>query len=155
MHRQNYFSSFEKLFWHLSKQMANLWKDIYSQTFPGSQSHIMFTLQKNGPQKMSELADDLHITAGAVTSASNHLIEHGYIVRICDEQDRRIVRLDLTEKGSKTHKELQAEGKKIIKSVYHCLSKHDLKTLHTAIEKTTINKDNMRNNLKCRSSIGP
>ena len=143
MHRQNYFSSFEKLFWHLSKQMENLWKDIYSQTFPGSQSHIMFTLQKNGPQKMSELADDLHITAGAVTSASNHLIKHGYIIRIWDEQDRRIVRLDLTEKGSKTLTELQAEGQKIIKSVFHGISDHDLKTLHTAFEKATNNIDNM------------
>src|SRR5699024_269720 len=83
------------------------------------------------------LADDLHITAGAVTSASNHLIEHGYIVRIWDEQDRRIVRLDLTEKGSKTLKELQAEGQKIIKSVFHGISDHDLKTLHTAFEQTT------------------
>src|SRR5699024_5314562 len=106
MHRQNYFSSFEKLFCHLSKQMANLWKDIYFQTLPRTKSLIMCTLQWNRPQKMSELADDLHITAGAVTSTSNHLIEHGYIVRIWDEQDRRIVRLDLTEKGSKTLKEL-------------------------------------------------
>src|SRR5690625_1256074 len=97
----------------------------------------MFTLQKNGPQKMSELADDLHITAGAVTSASNHLIEHGYIVRIWDEQDRRIVRLDLTEKGSKTLKELQAEGQKIIKSVFRGISDHYLTSLPTALAKAT------------------
>src|SRR5699024_5115631 len=105
--------------------------------------HIMFTRQKNGAQKMSELADDLHITAGAGRSASNHLIEHGYIVRVWDEQDRRIVRLDLTEKGSKTVKELQAEGQKIIKSVFHGIADHDLKTLHTAFEKATNNIDNM------------
>src|SRR5699024_5036531 len=114
-----------------------------SQTFPGSQSHIMVMLQKNGQQNMSELADDLHITAGADTSASNHLIEHRYIVRICDEQDRRIVRLDLTEKGSKTLKHLQAKIQIIIKSVFHGISNHYLKTLHTAFEKATNSIDNM------------
>lgn len=143
MNRQEYFISFERLFWQLSRKMEYLWKEIYTKTFPGSQSYIMFMLQKKGSQKMSELADDLHITAGAVTSAANHLIEHGYIVRVSDEKDRRIVRLELTEKGSETLNGLQVEGRIIMKSVFHGISDQDLEVLHTSFEQATDNIDNM------------
>lgn len=143
MNRQEYFISFERLFWQLSRKMEYLWKEIYTKTFPGSQSYIMFMLQKKGSQKMSELADDLHITAGAVTSAANHLIEHGYIVRVSDEKDRRIVRLELTEKGSETLNGLQVEGRIIMKSVFHGISDQDLEVLHASFEQATDNIDNM------------
>src|SRR5699024_10367341 len=106
-----------------------LWKDIYQQTFPGSQSYIMFLLQQNGPKKMSELADDLHITAGAITTASDHLIEHGYIARIRDEVDRRVVRLELTKKGTETLSQLQNEGRKIMKTVFTDLSDTELEMM--------------------------
>lgn len=143
MDRKNSFIDFEKLFWQLSRKMEHQWKQIYAQTFPGSQSYIMFLLQQNGPLKMSELADDLHITAGAVTSASNHLIEHNYITRIWDEKDRRIIRLDLTNKGRSTLKELQNEGRIIMKSVFSDVSDDDLKMLYTIFEQATINIDNI------------
>lgn len=143
MDRENSFIDFEKMFWQLSRKMKYLWTDIYTQTFPGSQSYIMSLLQQSGPLKMSELAKDLHITAGAVTSASNQLIEHEYITRVWDEKDRRIVRLDLTEKGRNTLKELQIEGRKIMKYVFRDISDSELEMLYDIFKQATINLDNV------------
>ncbi|WP_068672111.1 MarR family winged helix-turn-helix transcriptional regulator [Oceanobacillus sp. Castelsardo] len=143
MDRQNNFDEFEKLFWQLSRKMEHQWKDIYVQTFPGSQSHIMYLLEQSGPKKMSELADSLHVTAGAVTTASNQLIEQGYISRIRDEKDRRVVHLELTEKGRETLNELQNKGRKIMKLVFNDISDTDLRMMNAIFKQATINIDNM------------
>ena len=143
MDRQNHFIDFERLFWKLSRKMEYQWNKIYMETFPGSQSHIMFLLQQNGPKMMSELAEALHLTAGAVTTASNHLINHGHIARIRDDKDRRVVRLDLTEKGRKTLHNLQTEGQKIMKIVFGDISDTELEMLIIIFNRANKNIDHM------------
>lgn len=143
MNRQEHFHSFEILFWHLSREMENLWKSIYAKNFPGSQSRIMYLLKQDGPKKMSELATALHITAGAVTTASNLLIQHGYITRIRNEEDRRVVHLAITEKGRSTLDELQNEGRNMMKVVFKDLSNEDLKRMHAIFEQASLNIDDI------------
>lgn len=140
---QNHFPEFEKLFWKLSREMGYLWKRIYEQTFPGSQSHILFLLERNGTKRMSELADALHLTPGAVTTASDRLIDHGYIDRIRDEKDRRVIYLELTQKGKETLNELQNEGRRIMRLVFNDISETDLKMMNYIFEQATINLDNI------------
>ncbi len=143
MEKQNQFAEFEKSFWKLSREMAHLWEKIYKETFPGSQSHILFLLQRNGPKKMSELAIALHLTPGAITTASDHLNEQGYISRIRDEEDRRVVHLELTEKGDLKLKELQSEGKKIMKLVFNNVSEEDIAKMNMIFKDAAINIDNI------------
>ncbi len=139
MHKDNLFPEFEKLFWQVSREMGYLWKKIYEQTFPGSQSHILFLLVRSGPKKMSELAEVLHLTPGAITTASDRLIEHGYIARIRDEQDRRVVYLEITDKGKSTLSELQNEGRKIMKLVFRDISNADLEMMNAIFQLATHN----------------
>lgn len=146
MENQNDFHEFEKLFWKLSREMAHIWEKIYKDTFPGSQSHILFLLQRNGPNKMSELAVALHLTPGAITTASDRLNEQGYISRLRDKEDRRVVHLELTEKGSSKLKELQSEGQKIMKLVFKDVSDADIAMMNTIFKDATINIDNIGGN---------
>lgn len=145
MDRQDSLQNFEILFWQLSRQVENLWKDIYAETFPGSQSRIMYLLQQTGPMKMSELAHALHITAGAVTTASNILIENGNISRLRNEEDRRVVRLDLTDKGSRILNKLQDEGREMMKVVFDNISNTDLETMQRIYKQATLNIDRLEN----------
>lgn len=48
---------------------------------------------------MSQVAADLNITVGALTSAVNNLVKKGYVTRERDETDRRIVNIRLTREG--------------------------------------------------------
>lgn len=143
MARQDDFPEFEKLFWQLSREMGYRWKQIYQKTFPGSQSHILFLLERNGPKKMSELAESLHLTPGAVTTASDRLIEHTYIARTRDKKDRRVVQLDLTEKGRVALNDLQNEGRKIMKLVFNDITDSNLKMMNEIFKRATINIDNI------------
>ena len=139
INRQYDFEKFERLFWQLSREMGYQWRKIYNDTFPGSQSHILFLLERKGPQKMSELAETLHLTPGAVTTASDRLIDQGYIARISDAADRRVSRLEMTQKGNKTLNELQSQGRKIMKSVFKDISNEDLGKMNDIFKQATIN----------------
>src|SRR5690625_4346248 len=121
--------------------MGYQWRKVYDDTFPGSQSHILFLLERNGPQRMSELAEVLHLTPGAVTTASDRLIDQGYIARIRDKTDRRVTRLEMTHKGKETLNELQNKGRKIMKLVFKDISDNDLEKMNDIFRQATINID--------------
>lgn len=137
--RQGDFNEFERLFWQLSREMGYQWRKIYNDTFPGSQSHILFLLERNGPHRMSELAEILHLTPGAVTTASDRLIEQGYIARVSDKTDRRVTRLEMTHKGRSILNELQDRGRKIMRTVFNDLSNEDLEKINTIFKQAAIN----------------
>lgn len=145
--RQGNFNQFERLFWQLSREMGYQWRRIYDDTFPGSQSYILILLERNGPQKMSELAEVLHLTPGAVTTASDRLIDQGYIARIRDKEDRRVTRLEITHKGKETLNELQNQGRKIMKSVFKDISNKDLKKMNDIFKQATLNIENLKRNI--------
>lgn len=58
---------------------------------------------------MKEVAGFLAITPPSATSLVNTLAESGMIRRIADAQDRRIVRLEITEEGEAKLEEWQKE----------------------------------------------
>ncbi|AXI00587.1 MarR family transcriptional regulator [Sporosarcina sp. PTS2304] len=131
------FSHFEELFWQVTRSMGKVWREIFDEHFPGSQSHLVFMLERRGRLRMSELAEALQLTAGAVTSASDKLIEHGYVSRTRDEKDRRVVYLDITEKGCDTMQELRMKGRKKMKSVFAHMSEEDLQRCIQIFEQAT------------------
>src|SRR3712207_8640353 len=51
------------------------------------------------PRTMSEVAGDLGITVGTLTTAINNLVKKEYVERQKDEKDRRVVKIVLTKKG--------------------------------------------------------
>ncbi|WOV87055.1 MarR family transcriptional regulator [Sporosarcina oncorhynchi] len=115
---EDLFSEFGKLYWGLSREMSYMWKDIFEKHFPGSQSHILFLLERHGQKKMSEVAESLYLTPGAVTTASDKLLKNGYIERVRDEQDRRSVYIAITDLGRETITKLQREGLAVMKVVF-------------------------------------
>ena len=142
------FIRFEELYWQLYRDMGYIWKRIFEQHFPGSQSHIVFLLERRGPQKMSELAESLRLTPGAVTIASDKLIEEGYLERLRDENDRRVIFLQITDKGKETLNELRVEGRKAMKAVFSNLSDSDMQHLIKTFELAANNMNEIRGEYK-------
>lgn len=61
---------------------------------------ILAVLKKEGQQPISEVAKKLFISTPNMTKLLNKLIDEGMIERIPGEKDRRIININLTEKGS-------------------------------------------------------
>lgn len=61
--------------------------------------HTLESITKSESRTMGDVASLLRITQGTLTTNVNRLTHKGYVYRTQDDQDRRIYRLGLTEKG--------------------------------------------------------
>ena len=61
--------------------------------------HILEAIEKSESNMMSAIAKRLMVTQGTLTVSTSKLVKKGYVERIRDERDKRIVRLKLTERA--------------------------------------------------------
>lgn len=73
-----------------------------------SQSQLILLLQLkfNGGMKATEIADFFNVTPGAVTSMCDKLEKLNLLHRIRDSEDRRVVKMVLTEDGERKVQEI-------------------------------------------------
>ena len=96
--------------------------------------HTIDVIGEKEERTMSEIANDLSITVGTLTTAINKLIKKGYVERRRIEEDRRIVLVNLTEKGknaSYLHKKFHDE---MIKATIEKLNKQEEDVLISSLE---------------------
>lgn len=120
------FTRFEELYWEVTRGMGNLWARVFASELPGSQAYLVSLLEKEGRVRMSRLAESLQLTGGAVTSASDKLLERGFVTRTRDAEDRRVVYLELTDEGRHVLKGLREQGHAAMKQVFGHLQGEDL-----------------------------
>ena len=61
--------------------------------------HFVVEIGSMGAPTMSEVANRLNVTQGAVTQMATRLEKKGYVIRQKDTQDKRVTTISLTEKG--------------------------------------------------------
>ena len=61
--------------------------------------HFVVEIGSMSNPTMSELANRLNVTQGAVTQMATRLEKKGYVIRTKDTQDKRVTTISLTEKG--------------------------------------------------------
>lgn len=81
----------------LAIEEANLQNQHVSLSM--TEVHILEAIEKSESNMMSAVAKYLMITQGTLTVSVSKLEKKGYVERIKDESDRRIVRLQNTEKA--------------------------------------------------------
>jgi DNA-binding MarR family transcriptional regulator len=64
---------------------------------PG-QVHLLFGLEQ-GPATMGELARRAQVTMSTMTEAVTRLVRQGWVARVTDPRDRRVVRIQFTPRG--------------------------------------------------------
>lgn len=67
-------------------------------------------------KKMSEIARQLKITVGSLTTSMNSLVKKNYVVRERSEEDRRVVYIYLTEKGERAYHHHAEFHKKMVEA---------------------------------------
>ena len=61
--------------------------------------HTLTAIGTGRPKTMTHVANLLDINVSSLTTAVNKLVKKGYVERLRDDKDRRIVKIKLTEKG--------------------------------------------------------
>lgn len=62
--------------------------------------HILEAIEKSESNMMSAIAKRLMVTQGTLTVSTSKLVKKGYVERVKDDRDKRVVRLTLTEKAA-------------------------------------------------------
>lgn len=84
---------------------------------------------------MSEVAADLKITVGTLTTAINNLVKKGYVERKRIEEDRRVVMIQLTKKGKLAFRIHDKFHSDMIKETVQGISEEEEQVLVKSLEK--------------------
>lgn len=83
------------------QQKSKMFVNLLSEGELLSQNQLILLLQLkiNGEMKATEIADFFNVTPGAVTSMCDKLVKLNLIQRVRENEDRRVVKLILTNIG--------------------------------------------------------
>lgn len=82
-------------------------------------------LGNEGPRIMRELAEYLTVAVNSVTSIVDHLEKKGLVHRQRSEEDRRIIRVELTDPGREIYQSLVEVNRRLFRSMLGALTKDE------------------------------
>lgn len=97
--------------------------------------HTIEAVGINKERTMTEVAQDLNITVGTLTTAINKLIKKGYVNRKRIEEDRRVVLIYLTDKGKIAYKLHEEFHKNMINATIDGLEEKEEEILISSLER--------------------
>ena len=97
---------------------------------------VMNTKDGKAAFTVTEISNVLQVTPAGVTHLINPLEEAGYIERLPDSHDRRIVRIGLTDKGTKAAESLISEVQENLIGLVDHLGEEDSRTLIRLMSKS-------------------
>jgi DNA-binding MarR family transcriptional regulator len=98
---------------HARFNVTSLMKDI---TF--TQMVILNFLKACERAKMSEIAKALKVTTSATTGIVDRMVRTGFLVRVPGMKDRRIIYIEMTEKGEKIVDAIEKQRRKFINGIF-------------------------------------
>jgi DNA-binding MarR family transcriptional regulator len=94
-----FFTRLESVLMEIGRWMHVEYDAHLASGITGSQFFVLQKIDDKGRLTVSEVADKLSVSLSAITALVDRLVQAGLVVRSRDEQDRRLVWLEATEKG--------------------------------------------------------
>jgi DNA-binding MarR family transcriptional regulator len=91
--------------------------------------------RRSGSATMGELSEALRIPLSSATRIVNHLSTSGYIARLADPNDHRIVRVALTDEGQRFYTMLHDFAKQRVQTALHHLTSEERQQLVNLMRK--------------------
>ena len=101
-----------------------------------AQYRTLGVLMRGGtPISMSELGKRQYISKPYMTVLVDQLIQYGYVQRIPDTTDRRVINIAITAEGKRHLKQAASRYKETVKNMLSELDSQDLEDLCQSLEK--------------------
>jgi DNA-binding MarR family transcriptional regulator len=110
--------------------------------------HTLEAVGTSAPRFMSEIAADLEITVPTLTVSIGRLMQKGYVRRRRCTDDRRVVWIELTEKGNKAKRMHDFFHRSMLKTVMQHMDEKETDVLIDALDHLSqfFEMENMRLN---------
>ena len=102
--------------------------------FTTSQCYVLLELKKSNNLTMNELSDKMNLNTSTMTRIINNLVRDGYIDRVRDESDRRMVIANLTEEGMKAAENLDESIINYYRKIVNNLPKGQVEEVLKSVE---------------------
>jgi len=110
----------------LMKEFARIQpKEIYRGKVTLPQVLILQHLISEESLRMTDIARFMHVSTAATTGIIERLVKSGYVSRVFDQDDRRIIKIEITEKGVSLMKRLARDRRKMTIDIFGKLSEQD------------------------------
>ncbi|MDD5565490.1 MAG: MarR family transcriptional regulator [Candidatus Omnitrophica bacterium] len=96
--------------------------DFYSEKITLPQFLVLEFLFLNGESKMKDLAHAMHVSTAGMTGIVDRIVRDGYVVRVFDPEDRRIIKIKLTPQGTGLVKRINAQRRKMVMDLFSKIS---------------------------------
>lgn len=117
---------------HLFNEVMRLEEDVIItdeyRDITNNEMHVIDAVGLEGGN-MSEIAAKLHITMGSLTTSMNGLVAKGYVERQRSEEDRRVVKVKLTEKGICAYEKHREYHMQMVDAVMRTLDEEEIRVL--------------------------
>ena len=89
------------------------------------QFFVLDLVGRQGEGKMSDLAKFINVTTAAMTGIVERLVKNGYVLRVYDPDDRRIIKIKLTPRGAKVLKDMIQKRKDITIKMFGSITQEE------------------------------
>lgn len=132
----------------ISDCLFNMVLELHKKTFnqdqlikgicmPPSHVKVIFALSHRGSCSLSHLASHIGVSKPNLTPIIDKLIQDGFVNRYEDPNDRRILRVELTEKATDFHKLQTQKFKDMLSKKLSTLDIDDLSVLENSLSEVT------------------
>ncbi|ADM38163.1 MarR family transcriptional regulator [Bacillus spizizenii] len=119
----------ETLLRKVFKQIRNEINEILDKELSRNEFTILRILNEQGPKKVTEFAPILEVSASHITAVTDALVEKEWITRIRSKEDRRIIRIHITEAGEKVLQHFNEKKTEYFFKRFDCYSDAELASL--------------------------
>lgn len=134
-HKEDYLKLTTVLFRTMQNVETVIKNDILSYQLNTSEFGTLELLYNRGPQPMQSMASRLLMANSSMTYVIDKLEKKEMIVRRQDEDDKRIVMVELTEKGKAFFDAIFPNHVETLKKIYQELTEEELKFLIKTLKK--------------------
>lgn len=110
-----------------------------------SQYYTLYLIKLGSQTEMSEIKNYLDISAASATSIADKLVEKGLIKRQRNSDDRRIVTIDLTDKGKRFLKRMKKRKAQFYSLLFSKIDGKGRKTMKEGLSLFVQSLDLMKN----------
>jgi len=96
--------------------------ELYTGKITLPQFLVLDYLDSQGASRMTDLAHFMEVTTAATTGIIERLVKSGYVRRIFDTGDRRIIKIELTAKGEGLTKKINQQRHRMIMKTFSKIS---------------------------------
>lgn len=99
--------------------------ELYKGKITLPQFLILDFLDRNGPSNMKNLAQLMRVTTAATTGIVDRLVKSGYVKRGYDSSDRRVIKINLTDKGESLVRNVNQRRRQMVIKIFSKLPESD------------------------------